>query len=152
MHVNSKLTHFILVNSDDKSECSTSFLNDGEMLVIQILLHQVRILQTISSDMCTQQQPQTLPMTAQRTALSSIPQIIISAHKRTSNKFCFSNSFMHILKTILFFYKFSKNTVSAEMKLPQQSRSSPFQYLLLSTPSALLFTFLFISSLKQTQN
>lgn len=84
MRVNSKLTNFILVNSDDKRECNISFLNDGEMLVIQILLHLVGVLYTISSDMCTQQQPQTLPMTVQRTTLSNIHQIIISAHQINS--------------------------------------------------------------------
>ena len=67
--------------------------------------------------MCTQQLPQTLDMIVQRaTTLSNIPKIIVSVHQ--INKFCLSNSFTHLLKTI-FFQNFNKNTISTEMKLSQ---------------------------------
>lgn len=118
VHVNFKLTNFILINSDDKRECNTSFLNDGEMLVFQILFYFMRVLCTTSNDMCTQQLPQTLDMIVPRaTTLSNIPKIIVSVHQ--INKFCLSNSFTHILRTIIFFHNFNRNTISTEMKLSQ---------------------------------
>lgn len=77
-----------------------------------------------SNDMCIQRLPRNLNMTVQKTKLTNIPTIIVSVHQ--IKNFCFSKSFTHILKTVIFFHNFNKNTVSTEMKPPQWSLYSPF--------------------------